>query len=222
MAEVRVIHHRWSDKTPAPNGSAKATQTMAQAARAVTVPEIVAIVSSTGGPAALNRILQRLPGDFALPIVIIQHIAADFLPSLVEWLSGVTPLAVKIAEAGERPEPGTVYFAPGDKHLALTAAKRFDCSVQYESRHIPSGDVLLESVAQHYREHAIGVILTGMGRDGASGLLSMRDTGALTIAQDEASSIVYGMPYEAANLNAAQHVLALTEIPEILIGLAKA
>lgn len=222
MAEVRVIHHRWRDRKAVPaSGATKATKTIARQAREVVVPEIVAIVSSTGGPAALSHILQQLPDDFNIPIVIIQHIAADFLPSLVEWLSGVTPLRVKVAEEGELPEAGTVYFAPGEKHLSVTSAKRFDCSVQSDTRHVPSGDVLLESVARHYRRKAIGVILTGMGRDGATGLLEMHDAGALTVAQDEATSIVYGMPLEAVNLNAAQHVLPLTEIPGLLVGLAK-
>jgi two-component system chemotaxis response regulator CheB len=220
MSDVRVIHHRWNGKPPVSNGSA--TKDLPAVPVSATVsPEITAIVSSTGGPAALSEILRRLPVDVGLPIVIIQHIAADFLPSLVEWLSGVTLLAVKIAEEGEQPQVGTVYFAPGDRHLALTAERRFTSDVQRNTRHVPSGDVLLESVARHYGEQAIGVILTGMGRDGARGLLSMHHAGAVTIAQDEASSVVYGMPCEAVNLNAAQHVLALMEIPGALVRLAK-
>lgn len=223
MADVRVIHHRWNQtsKASAPGKASAPAATPTPIESPAISPELLAIVSSTGGPAALSSILKILPREFPLPIAIVQHIAPDFLPSLVEWLDGVSPMRVRIAEHRETPLPGTVYFAPGNKHLTLDRAKRFDCSYQRETRHIPSGDVLLESVAQAYGPRAIGVVLTGMGDDGARGLLQMHQAGATTIAQDQETSVVYGMPQEAANMNAARHILALPEIPNILLQLTR-
>jgi two-component system chemotaxis response regulator CheB len=224
MAGVHVIHH-WKRHTtqsasPVPAAPAHLPRQLDQAAQG-THPELVAIVSSTGGPAALREILQALPADFGLPVVVVQHIAADFVPSLAQWLPHITPLAVTIAEQGGVPEPRRVYLAPGGVHLRLNRARRFVLGPEPSGgAHIPSGDVLFESVAASYGKQAIGVILTGMGSDGARGLLAMRQAGALTIAQDEATSVVYGMPREAAALGAVQQILPLPEIAGVLTYLA--
>jgi two-component system chemotaxis response regulator CheB len=165
--------------------------------------------------------IEVLPADFPLPIVVVQHIAPDFVPSLAEWLPHITRLNVAIAEADRTPQPGTVHLAPGGIHLRLTPGRRFLLDPEPSNgAHIPSGDVLFESVAASYGKRAIGVILTGMGSDGAVGMLAMHRAGAFTIAQDEASSVVFGMPREAIALGAARRVLPLTEIPQALIYLA--
>jgi two-component system chemotaxis response regulator CheB len=184
-------------------------------------PEIIAIVASTGGPAALVTIIQQLPPDFAIPIVIVQHISADFVDSLRRWISRISPLPVTQAQSGARPEPGSIYLAPGGKHLRLTRSHCFELDENPGTAyHVPAGDILLESVGESYGKHAIGVVLTGIGDDGARGLRTMCDMGAFTIAQDEATSAVYGMPKAAHALGAARRVLPLTEIAPTLIRLS--
>jgi two-component system chemotaxis response regulator CheB len=217
MAGVRVIRH-WKRQETLPKP--KPVQPLMPSAMS---PEIVAIATSTGGPAALSEILRTLPGDFPLPIVIVQHMATDFYPSLVAWLSKLTSLRVVMAQPGEQPRPGTVYFASGEGHLRLSLHRRFEIDTNTgASAYTPSGDVLLESVAKAYGSEAVGVVLTGMGDDGARGLRAMRAAGATTIAQDEGSSVVFGMPREAIHLGGAQQVLALPDIANALLALAKA
>lgn len=217
LAGVRVIHHI---TRPQNNAAGQPMQTTLQQT-VESQPEIVAIVASTGGPAALAEIVQGLAPDFKLPVVIVQHIAKDFLESLVSWLNRITPLHVELAVAGQKLRPGHVTFAPTGKHLVFDAEKRIAFTPTPQHPHMPSGDVLLASVAERYGSSAIGVVLTGMGADGATGLLDMRRKGAVTIAQDAATSAVYGMPKEAANNGAAQHVLPLTSIPRVLNNLAQ-
>ncbi|MFC1960842.1 chemotaxis-specific protein-glutamate methyltransferase CheB [Chloroflexota bacterium] len=222
MAGVRVIHHwkgrRQTGTLPKPAAPIASTA-LSKLARA-SQPRIVGIASSTGGPAALRTIVSRLSPDFPLPIVVVQHIAPDFVYSLVQWLPHVTELKVGIAEEGQLPQPGCLYLAPGGVHLRLSNQHRFVLDEQpNDVTHIPSCDVLFESLATSYGRHAIGVILTGMGGDGARGLLAMYQAGALTIAQDEKTSVVYGMPREAVALGAAQQVLPLPDIPDVLATL---
>jgi two-component system chemotaxis response regulator CheB len=225
MAGVRVIHHwksRERAKIPANNLSGQVLLATIDTSGALpqVSPKIVAIASSTGGPGALAEILQSLPANFTLPIVIVQHIAADFLPSLQHWLAGLTPLNVQIAQAGSSPLPGHVYLAPGNAHLKLSAASRFELDPKRgEHGHMPAANVLLGSVAKVYGAEAVGIVLTGMGNDGARGLRMMHDAGAYTIAQDEQSSVVYGMPREAAAIGAAKRVLPLSIIPSILCSI---
>ncbi len=185
-------------------------------------PEIVGIVSSTGGPNALEVILSHLPGDFPAPIVVVQHISDEFMDSMTNWLVTVTPLVLKMAEPGERPSAGTVYIAPIGTHLRLTASGRFSHEPDHQAyRHVPSGDVLLESIAEVYGANAIGVILTGMGVDGAVGLAKMRARGAHTIVQDEDTSVVFGMPKAAIDLGGSEYIVPLQDIPDLLSYLAK-
>lgn len=182
---------------------------------------IVAIGASTGGPQALREILGNLPADFPLPVVCVQHIGSDFLPELVAWLDEATPMQVRKASQGETPQAGTIYFAPEDVHLELDEAGRFDLSqAPLCDGHQPSVTVTMSAIARHFGADAVGVLLTGMGRDGADGMRDIASNGGVTIAQDEASSVVYGMPKEAVALGAVQHVLPLEQIAPALIALA--
>ncbi len=222
MAGVHVIHHwqRGNGARPAAAASKPAPPTLQPPVRS---PEVVALVTSTGGPAALGAVLGRLPADFHLPVVIAQHIAPDFVAPLAEWLDEVSPLRVRVAEQGGCPLPGHAHIAPADAHLQMVGNGRFDLDRnQGGAAYMPSADILLGSVAQVYQARAVGVVMTGMGTDGALGLLAMRQAGAITIAQDEASSVVFGMPREAAALGAAGRVLSLIEIAGVLTHLAYA
>jgi two-component system chemotaxis response regulator CheB len=179
---------------------------------------ILVVGASTGGPAALAKLLGGLPPELTSGVVIVQHIAEGFVPGLVSWLSTVTMLNVKAAEQGAVIEPGTVYIAPTGTHTAIASGGRISLLDQppVDSQR-PAVDVLFESVPLHYGRRAIAVLLTGMGRDGARGLKAIRDAGGRTIAQDEASCVVFGMPKAAIDLDAAERVLPLSEIPAAIV-----
>jgi len=184
-------------------------------------PELVVIVSSTGGPPALEQIMSELDSAFPLPIVVVQHISGGFVDSMTNWLDKATPLHVKLADNGEKPMKGHVYVAPAGKHLRMTFNGRFSLLEDTDNlRHVPSGDILLESVARVYGSNAIGIILTGMGMDGAQGLTTMREQGARTIVQNEATSIVFGMPKAAIDLGGGEYIIPLEEIAPLLKTLA--
>jgi two-component system response regulator WspF len=172
--------------------------------------KLVAIGASAGGPAAVVAILGCLPADFPAAVVVVQHVDKYFVAGLAEWLNGHSVLPVRLAIEGERPRAGTVLLAGTGDHLALKDATHLGYTPKprdYPYR--PSVDVFFLSVSRHWRGSAVGVLLTGMGRDGAIGLKAMRDHGCHTIAQDEASSSVYGMPKAAAALGAASEILPL-------------
>ncbi len=177
---------------------------------------LVAIGSSTGGPSALLNVLGRLPADFPVPLVVAQHIADGFVPGLVSWLDSGCKLKIAAAEDGANVEPGVAYFAPTGLNLAMDGATMRFREPSAGQLYIPSADTLFETTARAFGRTAVGVILTGMGADGAMGLKSMRDAGAFTIAQDEATSTVYGMPRAAAEVGAAEVVLPVHEIAEKL------
>jgi two-component system, chemotaxis family, protein-glutamate methylesterase/glutaminase len=183
--------------------------------------QIVSIGASTGGPAAILEILQSLPASFRLPIVFVLHINEPFGSAFADWLDGQAGRPVAYAKEGESvaSAAGRVVMAPTGRHLTVRDG-RFHLTLDPE-RHScrPSVDVLFESVAENYGPFAIGCLLTGMGRDGASGLLKMREAGALTIAQDQSTSAMYGMPQEAALLGAAVQILRLDEIARRLASL---
>jgi two-component system chemotaxis response regulator CheB len=183
--------------------------------------EVAAIGASTGGPGAILAIMRALPADFRLPIVFVLHINEPFGSAFADWLDGQIGRPVAHAREGDPvvSAAGRVVMAPPDRHLTIRDG-RFHLTRDAE-RHScrPSVDVLFESVADYYGPAAIGCLLTGMGRDGASGLLKLRQAGAVTIAQDEATSVIYGMPREAALLSAAVHILRLDEIAPRLVGL---
>lgn len=186
---------------------------------------LVAIGGSTGAPGALQRILAGLPSSFPLAILVVVHLGKPFGNALAEWLAGHCALPVREARDGEPlPAPGApaVLIAPADRHLVVTEGRlRLD---QGPERHFcrPSVDVLFESLAVSHGPRLCAALLTGMGRDGAAGLLAVRAAGGRTIAQDEASSIVYGMPGEAARIGAAERILPLDRIAAAIAGEAAA
>jgi two-component system chemotaxis response regulator CheB len=183
--------------------------------------DLVAIGASTGGPGAIVEILQALPANFRLPIVFVLHINEPFGSTFADWLDGQVGRPVAYAREGDpvASAAGRVVMAPASRHLTVRDG-RFHLTLDPE-RHScrPSVDVLFESIAGHYGPSAIACLLTGMGRDGAAGLLKLREAGALTIAQDEATSVIYGMPREAVLLAAAVQVLRLDEIAARLVSL---
>ena len=179
---------------------------------------LVAIGASAGGPAALATLLSALPADFCAAVVTVQHVDEAFAPGMAEWLDGQCALPVRVAAAGEVPQAGTVLIAGTNNHLRLLGSSRMAYTEQpSDYLYRPSIDVFFESVVEHWRGQAIGVLLTGMGRDGASGLKAMRDHGCLTIAQDQATSAVYGMPKAAAAIGAASEILPLAAIAPRLV-----
>lgn len=174
---------------------------------------LIAIGSSTGGPPALGQILADLPEDFPAGVVIIQHIDAHFSGELATWLNTQCKMQVKIAEEGECIAPGVVYLAATNDHLVISSRGRLTYTEHpKEMVYRPSVDAFFESVAAHWGGNVTAVLLTGMGRDGATGLLALRQKGVHTIAQDKATCAVYGMPKAAASLNAAVEVLPLDKI----------
>lgn len=181
-------------------------------------PKIVSIGASTGGPQALNNILSQLPINFPLPILCVQHISEGFLQGLVDWLGSECQMPVKIAKFGEIPQPGVIYFPPEGRHLELDSFGKFLCTNSPPvSGHRPSVTVTFASVAKCYGAANIAVLLTGMGRDGADGMLAIAQAGGITIAQNEASCVVFGMPKEAIALGAAKHILPVNEIASMLL-----
>jgi two-component system chemotaxis response regulator CheB len=188
---------------------------------AASPPRIIGIGASTGGPQALEMVLGHLPADFPLPLVCVQHIAEGFMQGLVSWLANCCRIRVRTADEGAHPLAGTAYFPPNDRHLEIDDAGAFRCSGALPfAGHRPSVDIAFSSLARRYGAATVGVLLTGMGMDGAQGLLDIARAGGLTIAQDENSSVVFGMPKRAIELGAAKHVLPLEQIASALIRAA--
>lgn len=185
---------------------------------------VVAIGASTGGTEALRVIIESLPRN-APPVLVVQHMPEGFTAAFAKRLDATAAVEVKEAVSGDAVIPGRVLIAPGSQHLLLRrhGEKLFVQTVGGElvSRHRPSVDVLFRSVAQAAGASAVGVILTGMGDDGAAGLAEMREAGAQTIAQDEATCVIFGMPKEAIARDAVEHVLPLTQIPNTILRLAQ-
>jgi two-component system, chemotaxis family, protein-glutamate methylesterase/glutaminase len=180
--------------------------------------KIVVIGASTGGPQALQAILSQIKANFPYPIICVQHISVGFLNGLLDWLGTSCALPIKTAVQGEIPQPGVIYFPPENQHLQINSMGRFLCTnLPPVDGHRPSVTVTFQSVAQYYRSNAIGILLTGMGRDGASGLLTLSQAGAFTIAEAESTAVVFGMPKEAIALGAAKKVLPLQDIATTLI-----
>jgi two-component system, chemotaxis family, protein-glutamate methylesterase/glutaminase len=177
---------------------------------------VVAIAASTGGPAALETVLKGL-ADLTAPVLIVQHIHPDFVQGLVDWMARVSPLPVVLARHGESPRGGQVYIGPGDTHLRLGLGWTIELTDAPVVVHRPSADQLFESVAMRVGENGIGVLLTGMGDDGAVGLAAMHRRGALTIVQDEATSAVYGMPGAAQRLGVVDQQLPLPAIANAIV-----
>jgi two-component system chemotaxis response regulator CheB len=176
-------------------------------------PMVIALAASTGGPQALQAVLQSLGGGLDVPVLMVQHITRGFAAGMASWLSSTCPQPVKLAEQGEAALGGTVYLAPHDHHLMLARRGTLVLSSAPPMRGFrPSATVLFESVAECHGARAVGAILTGMGDDGAAGLGALRAAGAVTISQDEATCVVYGMPGAAVAIGAARYVLPLARI----------
>lgn len=187
--------------------------------------ELLAIGCSTGGPQVLHRIFSLLPTGFPVPIVVTQHISKGFIGGLVAWLTGCTLLNVKLAEQGELLSAGTIYFAPDDKHLLVTRENaglmvQLDDAATYNGFR-PSVSPMFNSIAQTCKQHAVGLLLTGMGIDGADGLLTLRQAGAHTLVQDQLSAVVYGMPGTAIALDAVDQVVELDKMPAYLSNIMR-
>jgi two-component system chemotaxis response regulator CheB len=208
LSRVRVITHVRGRRAPRHEHAAAHGTTSSHRGRV----GLVAIGSSTGGPSALLSVLGRLPKDFPVPVVVAQHIADGFVPGLVSWLDAGCKIKVAAAEDGGTIEPGRAYFAPTGSNMEVDGMVTRFTRPLVSQLYVPSADTLFESVALSFANRAVGVLLTGMGADGARGLKSMRDRGAPTIAQDEATSTVFGMPKAAVDIGAAASVLPVNEI----------
>lgn len=210
-AAVKVVR-RWR-RQPDTNGAAK-PRPETTARRPI---RVVAIGVSTGGPPVLETILSRLPAAFPAPILIVQHIADGFVQGLIEWLNRVTRLQVQLASHGERAYGGHVYLAPDGRHLGIDPSGRLVLDdAPPERSQKPAVAYLFRSVGSAFASKSAGVLLTGMGSDGAAELKTLRDLKAVTIAQNQASCTVFGMPGEAVKIGAAQHVLPPEEIGDML------
>jgi two-component system, chemotaxis family, protein-glutamate methylesterase/glutaminase len=184
--------------------------------------QVAAIGASTGGPTVLFQILSQLPKDLSFPILIVQHIAPGFTAGFVDWLNDASHFPVRIALHGEHLMPGQAYVAPDGFHMGVSQGPRILLSDHAPENGLrPSVAYLFRLVTQVFGPRAVGILLTGMGKDGAEELKTMRETGALTIAQDEISSIVHGMPGEAIKMHAASHILMPDGIAAMLADLNK-
>jgi two-component system chemotaxis response regulator CheB len=220
MSEVKVVR-RWGKSmapsepklpatTPSPplvqNGNSKI--------------QLVAIAASTGGPGILAEILSKLPADFPAPILIVQHITPGFGTGLADWLNQQTPLQVRLACHADEPKPGQVLIAPDDAHMVVNSMGLIALSDSPPVHGLrPAADYLFNSIARVYGATAIGIILTGMGNDGAEGLQAMRRAGAHTVAQDKGTCVVFGMPAVAIELGAAEQVLPAKQIAAAIMAL---
>jgi two-component system, chemotaxis family, protein-glutamate methylesterase/glutaminase len=212
MAEVRVVRRRRDPmpvSAPLPGLQTRVPQTG--------VPEIVAIGASTGGPQTVREILAHLPGDFPIPMLLVQHTTAGTSNTLVDWLASAASVPVHIADNGRALDAPGLYVAPTGRHMVVKGRRLALEDGPPVSLHCPSATMLFRSVAAAYGPRAVGVLLTGMGDDGALGLAELKAAGALTIAQDESSSVVFGMPAEAIRLGAAHHILPPPKIANVLV-----
>jgi two-component system chemotaxis response regulator CheB len=218
MAEVKVVK-RWPQPRKAPAAPVPAAMISAEAPEQ---PQAVAIGASTGGPVVIQSILAGLSRTFPLPVLIVQHMAPGFTPGFAEWLALSSALPVHIARQGECLLSGHAYIAPDGSHLLIEPGGRIALSAAPPENGLrPAVGALFRSVADVYGKSVIGILLTGMGKDGVQELLLMKQKGAITIAQDQASSVIFGMPGEAVSIGAATYVLSPDSIVTMLEQLAK-
>jgi two-component system chemotaxis response regulator CheB len=184
--------------------------------------EVLGVGASTGGPTALRELFSRLPADFPFPILVVQHITAGFTAGFVEWLRQHTPLDVRVAREEDRAVPGSILIAPEGRQLeALPGGAVRATSRKPRGVHLPSADTLLSSLASAYGRRCIGALLTGMGSDGAEGLLDIRRAGGFTLAQDEETCVVFGMPREAVRRGAVDQAMAPASMAALLRRMAE-
>ncbi len=216
LSKVRVISHIIPLQPP------KGTQGSKWDKKYETSNRIVAIASSTGGPRALSVLLSEMPEDFSAPIVIAQHITDDFVSGMAKWLGSISKLRVKLAENGETPVRGTVYLCPSEKHTKINSGKRFSFQAKVpEDIYFPSCNLLLSSAAEAYGASCIGIILTGMGDDGVLGIGKIKNAGGITIAQDEKTSVVFGMPRVAIESGCIDKVLPIHDMCKAISSILK-
>ncbi|WP_035484774.1 chemotaxis-specific protein-glutamate methyltransferase CheB [Geminicoccus roseus] len=225
MSQVKVVLQRQrpaTDRTPAPVPSSGSARPLSETVPGQTRPagvhaarhhfRMLGLVASTGGPQALAKVLGALPKEYPLPVVVVQHIGAEFTEGFAAWLDSQVPMPVRLARNGETPAPGQVYVAPGGAHLVIAGGMLMLDRAPPLGGQRPSGTILFQSMANAYADRAIGVLLTGMGDDGAAGLLEIHRVGGHTIAEDECTAVVYGMPAVAVRLGAARLQLPLDAI----------
>jgi two-component system chemotaxis response regulator CheB len=218
MSQVPVVRQRSFAWRPPGQATAQRRDPDWSPAR----PSIMAIAASTGGPPALAKVLGSLPGNFPLPILLVQHMGAPFMEGFASWLNGLVPLDVRVAQEQDIPAAGRVYVAPGDRHLILSPAGTLRVSAEPPiGNQRPSATALFRSVAQAVGRRGVGVLLTGMGEDGAQGLVEMRQAGGYTLAEDETTAVVYGMPAAAARMGGASASLPLDQIAPRLLRLVQ-
>ncbi|EIM27115.1 chemotaxis-specific protein-glutamate methyltransferase CheB [Microvirga lotononidis] len=185
-------------------------------------PSIMGIAASTGGPPALAKVLGALPADFSLPVLLVQHMGAPFMEGFASWLNGLVPLKVRLAQDQEIPAAGHVYVAPGDRHLLLSPAGTLKVSAEpHLGNQRPSATMLFQSMARSVGRRGLGVILTGMGEDGAQGLVELRQAGGYGLGEDESTAVVYGMPAAASRMGGVNVSLPLDLIGPRILRLAR-
>ncbi len=215
MSEVKVVR-RWPRTTP----KIFTEDRLPSVQKPSEDIQIVAIGASTGGPIILETILSALPADFPIPIVVVQHMASSFIQSFAEWLDQSCRLTVKVASQGEVILPKHIYLAPDNYQIKIgIGGKVILSSSSLENGHCPSVSHCFRSIAETYGKHSIGILLSGMGKDGAAELKLLKESGAITIAQDEETCVVFGMPKEAINLGGAQYILSPKQIADFLKNL---
>lgn len=214
LAGVAVITRLRRRSLPSP--AIMRTENTSKVSRAF--KRVVAITCSTGGPQALLQLLCHLPMTFPAPILIVQHISDGFIDGMAKWLSSLCAMPVTVATEGELLRAGHIYLSPSERDLSITPSHHVQLLTREKGVvYRPSGDAMLKSVATVYGADAIGVILTGMGRDGVNGMRTIYQAGGTTLAQDEASSVIYGMNQEAVKAGVIQHVLPLDKLPARLL-----
>ena len=217
MAEIKVVR-RWAR----PGKAAFPSAVDKGGAPAAVRPQVVAIGASTGGPVVIQTILDGLGKAFPLPVLIVQHMAPGFIQGFAQWLNFSSTLPVHVASNGEQLLPGHAYLAPDGFHMLAEGGNRLALSVDPPENGLrPAVSPLFRSVAAVYGRSAVGVLLTGMGKDGVAELLLLKEQGAVTIAQDKASSVIYGMPGEAVKLGAATYTMPPEKIAALLAGIAR-
>ena len=227
-SRVKVIRNAGGPKCSEPNSSVKVCRKVKPIDRIAALTAcsheesargaIVCIGSSTGGPGVLSKVLPSLPSNFSLPVVVAQHMPGSFMKPFIQQLASKCQVRVKEAEEGEVPQGGTVYVAPGFKHLGFQSAERFELHApEVLPGPCPSVDVLFHSAALHFGSLAVGVLLTGMGSDGATGMRDILKRGGHTIAQDEESCVVFGMPKVAIDNGSVKEILPSHEIASAIL-----
>lgn len=218
LSSVKVIRHLRGGKKP----SEVAAPAPAPANITASPVGLFALVGSTGGPQVVHKLFSELPADFPVPIVLVQHINAAFAESLVGWLSASSQLKVRVAKDGDLLTPGAVLVAPPNAHLTIAARGRVAVKPpDPKDLNVPSGNHLLESAAKAYGRRVVGIVLTGMGNDGADGLAAVKQAGGRTVVQSQDSCVVFGMPGAAVARGAVEHVVHGDELSSALIKLAR-